>query len=144
MSLAEQKPPITKLSNINIRPDVSVLSTFRHLKYTPYHALAEFVDNAIDSYLKNKQALKGIAGDNYQLTVKIEFNTTDNKIVIRDNAAGIHTRDFPRAFRPAAIPPDTSKLSEFGMGMKSAAFWFTKNWEVRTSALGESIESTIS
>ena len=63
--------------------------------------------------------------------------------MIRDNAAGISYNDFPRAFRPAAIPPDRSGLSEFGMGMKSAACWFAPTWRVRTSALGEPIERTV-
>ncbi len=51
--------------------------------------------------------------------------------------------DYRRAFRPAEIPPDASGLSEFGMGMKSAACWFSPNWTVRTSALGENIERSV-
>ena len=50
--------------------------------------------------------------------------------------AGIPRDAFPRAFRPAVIPPDRSGLSEFGMGMKSAACWFSPRWQVRTKALG--------
>src|SRR5262249_15434240 len=61
-----------------------------------------------------------------------------------DNAAGIHEADYARAFRPAALPPDRSGLSEFGMGMKSAACWFARQWTVRTSAIGEAVERTIS
>ena len=52
--------------------------------------------------------------------------------------------EFPRAFRPAELPPDRSGLCEFGMGMKSAACWFARQWEVRTSALGEPVERTVS
>jgi len=62
---------------------------------------------------------------------------------IRDNAAGIAIGDYARAFRPAEIPTDRTGLSEFGMGMKSAACWFAPQWKVRTSALGESVERTI-
>jgi hypothetical protein len=77
-------------------------------------------------------------GETYKLVITIEIDSTDNgRIVIRDNAAGIHEKEFPRAFRPAEIPPDRSGLSEFGMGMKSAACWFASNWSVRTSALGD-------
>src|SRR5262252_2252561 len=66
------------------------------------------------------------------------------RIKIRDNAAGIAKSDYARAFRPAELPPERSGLAEFGMGMKSAACWFAPRWKVRTSALGEPIERTIS
>jgi hypothetical protein len=41
------------------------------------------------------------------------------------------------------MPPDRSGLSEFGMGMKSAACWFAPTWQVRTKALGETTERTV-
>lgn len=128
---------------INIRPGVSILSALKHLNYKPHYAIAEFIDNAIDSFLKNENELKKIRGDDFRLTVHIEFDTTNDKITIIDNAAGIHTNDYQRAFKTAEIPPDNTKLSEFGMGMKSAACWFTNKWQVRTTALGETIERQI-
>lgn len=133
-----------KLNSVNIRPTVNILSVLKHLNYKPYYALAEFIDNSIDSFLKNEKILKLLKGSNFKLIVNIEFDTTNNRIVITDNAAGIHTNDYQRAFRAAAIPPDNSKLSEFGMGMKSAACWFSNQWEVRTSSLDEEIERTVS
>lgn len=129
---------------VSIRPGVSILTMLKHIQYDPWYALAEFVDNAIDSYLKNEKQLKEIEGKGFQLEVKIEINDIDKKIVIRDNAAGIHQRDYSRAFRAAEIPPDNSGLSEFGMGMKSAACWFSDYWSVRTTAIGESVEKTVS
>ena len=129
---------------VSIRPGVSMLTMLKHLQYDPWYALAEFVDNAIDSYLKNEKKLKAIEGKGFQLEVRIEINDVDNKIIIRDNAAGIHQKDYTRAFRAAEVPPDNSGLSEFGMGMKSAACWFSDFWHVRTTALGEDIEKTVS
>ena len=133
-----------QLSSVNIRPGVTILSVLKHLNYKPYYALAEFIDNSIDSFLKNKDTLKELEGGNFKLVINIEFDTTNNRIVITDNAAGIHTDDYQRAFRTAEIPPDNSKLSEFGMGMKSAACWFSNQWEVKTSSLGENVERTVS
>jgi hypothetical protein len=115
----------------------------KHLQYDPWYALAEFVDNAIDSYLKNEKQLKEIEGEDFKLEVNIEINDTDKKIIVRDNAAGIDKNAYGRAFRAAEIPPDSTGLSEFGMGMKSAACWFTDYWSVRTTALGENIEKTV-
>ncbi|HVD99556.1 MAG TPA: ATP-binding protein [Cytophagaceae bacterium] len=129
---------------VSIRPGVSMLSILKHIEYDPWFALAEFVDNAIDSYTKYEKELKIIEGNDFQLEVKIELNDIDKKITIKDNAAGIHQKDYARAFRAAEIPPDNSGLSEFGMGMKSASCWFSDNWSVRTTALGENIEKTVS
>lgn len=129
---------------VSIRPGVSILSVLKHIEYDPWYALAEFVDNAIDSYLKNEYKIKIVEGPTFKLEVRIELNDVDKKITIKDNAAGINEIDYVRAFRAAEIPPDTSGLSEFGMGMKSAACWFSDKWSVRTTALGESIEKTVS
>jgi hypothetical protein len=127
-------------SGIGIRPEVTMLSVLRHLNYKPWFAMAEFIDNAIQSSIANAAALMDEHED-YVLEVKIEIKPT--RILITDNAAGISKDDFPRAFRTAQQPANNSGLSEFGMGMKSAACWFAQKWSVRTSALGESIERTV-
>ncbi len=128
---------MSQLNKVNIRPQVTMLSILKHIEYETWFALAEFIDNSIDSFLKNEKILKQIEGDNYVLDVRIEINEPENKITIRDNAGGIGKVDYPRAFRAAEVPPDTSGLSEFGMGMKSAACWFADNWCVTSTALGE-------
>lgn len=128
---------------VNIRPEVKVLSLLQHLEYEVWYALAEFVDNALASYLQFERELKETEGNSFILEVVIEINEIDNKITIRDNAAGINEKDFPRAFRAAEVPPDNTGLSEFGVGMKSAACWFSSEWSVRTKALGEELEKTV-
>lgn len=134
----------TPITAVPIRPGVSVLSILRHLNYKTWFALAEFVDNAVQSYLANKDRLEAVHGPNFKLKVGIVIEpVAPARIVIRDNAGGIASKDFPRAFRPAAIPPDRSGLSEFGMGMKSAACWFAPRWSVRTKALGEDNERVV-
>jgi len=136
---------VSNQDSVNIRPGVSILSVLRHLNYKPWYAIAEFVDNSIQSYLDYRDELQALEGKKFKLRVSIRLDRIDGgSIVIRDNAAGIHASDYTRAFRPAAIPPDQSGLSEFGMGMKSAACWFADNWTVRTSALGETVEKTVS
>jgi len=106
--------------------------------------MAEFVDNSLQSYLQNRDALQRLHGDAFRLKVEIEVERSDEvRIKIRDNAAGIATRDYARAFRPAELPTDRTGLSEFGMGMKSAACWFAPQWKVRTTALGEDVERTL-
>jgi hypothetical protein len=126
---------------VSIRPGVSILSILRHLNYRQWYAMAEFVDNSLQSFLDYRLELASV-GTNV-LTVAIERDEDGGRLTIRDNAAGIHAKDYPRAFRPAEIPPDRSGLAEFGMGLKSASCWFAPRWTVRTSALGESVERTV-
>src|SRR6202021_1815192 len=94
------------LKTVSIRPGVSVLAVLRHLNYTPWFALAEFVDNAVQSFLQNRTELERSEGDGFKLRVDIDLDLSPPaRVSIRDNAAGIHPTEFPRAFRPAAIPP---------------------------------------
>jgi len=131
-------------SRIEIRPEVTMLSVLRHLNYKAWFAMAEFIDNSIQSFVANHAILRQLDGDDYQLTVDIKIDTSGpGFITVTDNAAGIAEADFPRAFRAAQIPDDRSGLSEFGMGMKSAACWFAHTWSVRTKAVGEAVERTI-
>lgn len=133
-----------RINRVNIRPGVSVLSVLRHLNYKPWFALAEFVDNAVQSFLESRSALEALHGVNFTLQVRIDIESTrPGRISIKDNAAGIAGGDFPRAFRPAAVPSNRTGLSEFGMGMKSAACWFSPHWHIRTKALGEIVERTV-
>ena len=127
-------------SQLNIRPQVGMYAAFARLNYKPWFALAEFIDNSIQSFLSNQQRLAeaGHAGP-----LVIDVNIDDNEIAIIDRAGGIAWADFPRAFSPATPPADASGLSEFGLGMKAAACWFAKKWTVRTSALGEPVQRTV-
>lgn len=129
---------------VNIRPGVSVLSVLRHLNYSYWYALAEFVDNAIQSHIENRDALELLDGSLKPLRVEITLSADDGGLItIRDTAGGIQRADFQRAFKPAEAPLDRSGLSEFGMGMKSAACWCAHEWEVRTKPLGDAHEYSI-
>lgn len=140
MARQEKSAPDT----ISVRPGVEILGILQHLNYRSWYALAEFVDNSLQSYLANIDRLQALHGADFILTVEIDIEDTSSpRIVVRDNAAGIASSDYQRAFRPADVPPDRTGLSEFGMGMKSAACWFSPKWRVRTKALGEGEAATI-
>lgn len=129
---------------VQIRPGVGILSVLSHLNYKSWFAIAEFVDNSIQSFLDYREEIEHLDGHEAKLRVEIELDPSDDgRLIVRDNAAGIHEKDYAYAFRPAEVPPNTSGLSEFGMGMKSAACWFSPNWTVRTTALGEFEEKTV-
>lgn len=127
---------------VDIRPGIAVLSVLRHLNYKPWYALAEFVDNAVQSFIANRDSLEKRGQDAVSVSIEID-SAKPQSISIRDDAGGIARTDFPRAFRPAQAPPDRNGLSEFGMGMKSAACWFAPRWRVTTSAIGEEVVRTV-
>lgn len=130
------------VERVSIRPGTKILATLRHLNYLPWFALAEFVDNAVQSFLAGREILAAAGQD--RLTVRIELQgTAPTRISVRDDALGIAAADFPRAFKPAEVPPDATGLSEFGMGMKSAACWFAPRWHVKTTAIGEPFQRTV-
>jgi len=126
---------------VNITPSVGYLSILSSINYKAWFAIGEFVDNSIQSYIDNKSQLRNLHGKNYKL--KISIYVTKSKIEIRDNAAGIAEKDYYRAFRAAARPEKKNGLSEYGMGMKTAACWFAPIWIVKSKALGEKEVKTV-
>jgi hypothetical protein len=122
-------------TSVNISPGVAMLGMLASLNYKPWFALAEYVDNSLQSYGASSE---NSAGQSDPLVVSIDLDTAgEGRITIEDNAHGIDLVDFPRAFRPAQVPPDRTGLSEFGMGMKSASCWFAKKWSVTTKVAGD-------
>lgn len=123
---------------VSIVPGVSILGVLSNLNYEPWYALAEYVDNAVQSAAKSYARLRATEPD-FRLTVDISYSEHNGGIItVVDNAGGIARRDFGRAFKAAEVPPDRTGLSEFGMGMKSASIWFAKNWRVVTTSVGDS------
>lgn len=130
--------------DVSIRPGVGMLGLFPHMKYQPWYALGELVDNAIQSYLSNRDRLRDASGGAYRLRIEIEVDRVQGgSIVVRDNAAGIALGDWGRAFLVADPPADSSGLSQFGIGMKAACCWFAKNWSLRTTHLGEEVTRSV-
>jgi hypothetical protein len=123
---------------------VGVLGIFPNMNYKPWFALGELVDNAIASYQREQRRLLEIEGEDFQLEVEVEIDAAVDRIRVADNAAGISAERYADAFVTADPPPDTNGLAQFGMGMKSASCWFARKWSVRTKALGENVERTVS
>lgn len=134
----------TDKEQVEIRPGIGLYALFPSLRYSPWVALGEMVDNSIQSYLEHKDELLAIHGPSYKLRVDINFSGGDNPTVqLLDNAAGIFTKDIARAFTPAMPPTDKSGISQYGIGMKSSACWYSNYFTVRTRALNEPIIRTV-
>jgi hypothetical protein len=108
---------------VDIRPDVAALRIFRSMSFTPWYALGEFVDNSITSSIKSLPSLKKLNGSDYELQISIDFDKTNDTLVVEDNAAGISRSEIERALKTGIPPADTSiGLSKHGVGMKAAKF----------------------
>ena len=120
---------------VSIGPEI--IRSYKRLSYTAWHAIAEFVDNSIQSYLNNRGQLESLYEESRQrLTVRITYTQTDGgRLVISDNAMGMSQEELNNALRIGRIPEITSGLSEFGMGLKTAACWFGNRWDLKTKKL---------
>lgn len=122
---------------LHIGPEI--IRSYKRLNYTPWHALAEFVDNSTQSYLDNQEKLdEAYQSDNQSLAIDITYSRDNGgTITIRDNAMGMSAEELEHALRIGTPPQNTAGRSEFGMGMKTAACWLGNHWTVRTKKLGE-------
>lgn len=124
-------------SVVSIVPGVSILGVLSNLNYEPWYALAEYVDNAIQSAVNSTEEIRELE-PSFVLQVDVSYEDREGgRVSITDNAGGIARADFDRAFKAAEVPPERTGLSEFGMGMKSASIWFAKNWRVVTTSIGD-------
>lgn len=130
---------MNQIEKVSIALQPSVYKTFRALNNTVALTLSEYVDNSVQSYLDCKDMIVKI-DPSYQFEISIEVDQKANQIIIKDNAGGIDYVNYQRAFEPANIPLDNTKLNEFGMGMKTASIWLADKWSVRTKAIGEDVE----
>jgi len=128
---------------VNIAPGVGVYGMFPSFNYKPWLALGEFLDNSISSYQKHQKLIEEVNGSSFKLKIMIDYDADRGLLEIRDNAAGIDKKHFGRAFALAKPPDDLRFISRYGVGMKAAACWFARDWSVRTSAIGESVERTL-
>lgn len=127
------------VKTVSIRHKPGIYSMYRKIQNEPWFAIAEFVDNAIQSFHSNKTQLMAVEGSDFQFRIQIDVSP-EERIRIADNAAGIDSKNFQRAFEPANTPFDPTGLSEFGMGMKIASIWLADNYSVRSKCLSESVE----
>ncbi len=140
------------MPNVSIAIQPDILERFSDLNFKPSQAIAEFIDNAIQSYLDFKN--NGMFyHTGYKLTVDINIDwaeyTTNHKIyaktiTITDNAAGIAIDRFKWAFETGHKPTFNEGLNEYGMGMKTAAFWLSRRWKITSKSFSETKERTLS
>jgi hypothetical protein len=131
---------------VSTKIESAILNRFADLNFKPAQALAEFIDNAIQSWMDNKSYYPFNKKD-YHLKIEISVDwdapkdrkTYAKKITILDNAAGIMESKFETAFLTAHKPGDNTGLNEYGMGMKTAGCWLSRKWILTTKATDDNV-----
>ena len=125
-----------------VGPDI--VSSYKRLSYTPWHALAEFVDNSTQSFANNADVLtRKLQEEQEQLSVRITYDREEGLLRIVDNAMGMDEETLKHALVLGRPPKNRTGRSRYGLGMKTAAFWFGDVWSIRTKKLGETYEITV-
>jgi hypothetical protein len=131
------------LPTVPLQANNRIWQTYQHFPYKSWNAVAELVDNSVQSYTDNKTALnKQLKKDNAHFSVRVD-HSSDELFSIWDNAMGMDLKDLHRAVQLAAPPPDTSGRSEFGMGMKTSCCWLGGRWTIVTKKLGSDTEYSV-
>lgn len=129
------------MADLRFRLGLDTVQSYKRLSYTPWHALAEFVDNSTQSYFNNEETLKeAYETESEGLRVDIVYDKDAGYIRIADTALGMDRAELDHALEVGARPLNTSGRSKFGMGMKTAACWLGNSWTIRTKKLGETTE----
>jgi len=131
---------------IQLQLGLEVIQSYKRLSYTPWHAIAELVDNSTQSYFDHRGEMDAaFARTSDKLTIGIVYDSANGGMLrISDNAMGMSHEELTNALKVGFPPSNTSGRSKFGMGMKTSACWIGNKWTVRTKKLGETTEYKVS
>lgn len=129
---------MTKSSKkVHIPPDPSIFTRLAATNMPIERAIAELVDNSIDSFLANRAALAklGIQG----ATVKVTFG---QDVTVADNCSGMLEQDLIDAFclgksKKGKIAAGLGLIGRYGLGMKAASMVLGKRMTVRTKTASD-------
>lgn len=91
-----------KSTELDITPTPRILQVLENLAVEPWRCLAEFIDNSLDDFRKNKKN-GGV----------IHINFENEKIIISDNGSGMSVQQLENALR--AGYSNKSKIDELGL-----------------------------
>ena len=131
--------------SIQLELGLPVIQSYKRLSYTPWHAIAELVDNATQSYFNNQERLDEVfSHTDDSLNIGIVYEREGGGLLrISDNAMGMSYDELTYALKVGFPPANTSGRSKYGMGMKTASCWIGNRWTVRTKKLGETTEHQV-
>lgn len=122
---------------------VRSIDAYSRLSYTMWYALAEFIDNSTQSRTNYGAIIDDVLKEEGQpLIVEIEHDRIKKTLTIKDNSIGMTKDDLIQALRIAHPTKDSKGRSKYGMGLKTAATWIGKRWQIVTCEWGSGEEWT--
>lgn len=124
-------------SNPVIETDLTIgpqaIDANSRLSYTMWYAFAEFIDNSTQSRLNYGSIIDDVLRqEGTPLIVQIDHNRMKRELTIEDNSIGMTKDDLIEALRIAQPTKDSRGRSKYGMGMKTAACWIGRKWQIVT------------
>lgn len=114
-----------------------LVSTYKRLNYTLWHALSEFLDNSTQAAINFKKELdKAFKKEKEFLKVWINIDYDKKTISIEDNSIGMDEEELKNALKNGRPTKLSRGRSKYGLGLKTASFWLGKDWSVETIKLG--------
>lgn len=131
---------------MELKVDNGAVLAYKRLPYKTWYAIAEFVDNSVDS--RRRPGNNELMDEVFQqeggiLEVEIVLDKDQKILRIHDNSIGMSQSELTDAMVIGKTPAVSAGLSEFGMGMKTAAIWFADEINIRTKKYGEPNEIEI-
>lgn len=126
-----------KIEQFDIRIDTSLLATFQNMPMEMYKVFREFIDNSLQSYLDHREQLDSLPGSPKKCIVNITWDKSE--IVVVDNSWGMDKSAFARAMKLNSKAPEADnddRLSRFGMGLKTAACYASRDYIIESAAFG--------
>ncbi|MEP1032478.1 ATP-binding protein [Ekhidna sp.] len=125
-----------------VGPDI--IKSYKRLSYSPWHAMAELVDNSTQSFFNHLEELtKKFDKSGERLHVVVVYDKNSDVLRVSDNSIGMTGDELEDALHIGKTTSRTSGRSKYGLGLKTSACWLGNKWSVRTKKLGETIEHYI-
>ena len=133
------------LPTIQLELGLPVIQSYKRLSYTPWHAIAELVDNSTQSYFNHRETLDAAyESSGEHLWIGVVYQREGGGLLrVSDNALGMSYDELTNALKVGHPPENISGRSKYGMGMKTASCWIGNRWTVRTKRLGETTEHQV-
>lgn len=127
-------------TQLNIRPDASMLGILENISYKEWFALGELIDNAISSYQADFERSED-KSEFEQLEIIVKWDSSNKSITVSDNAGGIPLgpNGWERVFTLGRKKENADYLSVFGYGMKAAGLWWSPKIKIESTVKGESV-----
>lgn len=120
---------LKKLSQIDVTPNVNFLATLRNSGYNNYTAIADIVDNSLDTDVNTK---------NVNIYIKKNRDEYDF-IKICDDGCGMDINTLNEAFKLGAITGKNKEfdLGSYGTGLKAASLSIGRKFQIMTKSVND-------